>query len=177
MNNTKPPTTADCPCTCHTDKYFDNPHLEICNPDGENQSHPYTHPTTADWHKLKEKLASIEHERWSDWQKWVHKQLQWNGKVWELSPAIVMRWGLQIDTPYNKLSDKEKASDMEQVDRYWPLIEQHIQQMEVEAIEKWWKGRVIPYAQDGKVDLSHFHKELSTLTTPKQPKNGDTTNE
>lgn len=73
--------------------------------------------------ELKERLAAIEHERWADWQKWCHKILReqlgnQNGSL----EAVLERWERQIATPYSELSDEEKASDMEQVDRYWPLL-------------------------------------------------------
>lgn len=77
--------------------------------------------------ELRQKLAAIEHERWADWQKWVHDQ----GKITGDSPMDLLlpeatwkRWQRQIDTPYS--SDAEKASDLEQVDRYWPLIEAYV---------------------------------------------------
>lgn len=45
--------------------------------------------------------------------------------VWALQQAlwgILARWERQIGTPYSKLSRQEQLSDLEQVDRYWPLI-------------------------------------------------------
>lgn len=85
-----------------------------------------SNPTSTEG-ELREKLAAIEHERWSDWQKWCHEVLR---QEMPLSARldlerILKRWDRQIATPYDKLSDSEKASDMEQVDRYWPLIEQY----------------------------------------------------
>lgn len=82
--------------------------------------------------ELREKLAAIEHERWADWQSWVHNQ----GHIYEdklgkslvLPWEVVERWNRQILTSYASLSDKEKASDMEQVDRYWHLIEAYVTQ-------------------------------------------------
>lgn len=83
--------------------------------------------TNEDW--LREKLATIEHERWADWQKWVHAQMTdelVNGiPMFCLPIETVVRWQKQIKTPYAQLSSREKASDMEQVDRYWPLIQSH----------------------------------------------------
>lgn len=75
--------------------------------------------------ELVEKLAAIEHERWADWQRWVHDQ----GRLIGDSPmdmvipeAMWKRWQRQIDTPYDKLSEREKQSDREQVQRYLPLL-------------------------------------------------------
>lgn len=77
---------------------------------------------------LREQLAAIEHQRWSDWQQYMH-----NLCVRETNPLLyghslvipaelVARWERQIATPYAELTEAEKASDREQVDRYWPLI-------------------------------------------------------
>lgn len=82
--------------------------------------------TSTNKEELREKLAAIEHERWADWQKWMHKVLR---DAHDPSPEygdIMERWDRQIETPYSELSDKEKASDMEQVDRYWHLIEEYV---------------------------------------------------
>jgi len=76
--------------------------------------------------ELREKLASIEHERWADWQKWCHKILRANIKH-DIEPTLA-RWEKQIATPYSKLTRGEQLSDLEQVDRYWHLIEEYIQQ-------------------------------------------------
>jgi len=73
--------------------------------------------------ELFEKLAAIEHERWADWQKYVHDQcvrLQ-NGRL--VMPAdLVKQWERQIATPYADLSEVEKESDRDQVRRYWDLV-------------------------------------------------------
>lgn len=78
---------------------------------------------------LMEKLAAIEHERWSDWQAWCHKvlreQLNPNGVNNDLED-VLKRWDKQIATPYDKLSEQEKWSDREQVMRYWPLIQEWV---------------------------------------------------
>lgn len=88
-----------------------------------------TKPNTTD--ELREKLAAIEHERWSDWQNYVHKvYLEGNFK------EFMLRWQRQIATPYSELSEAEKNSDREQVDRYWHLIETHTQQAVQEAYKK-----------------------------------------
>ena len=76
--------------------------------------------------ELKQQLAAIEHERWAEWQKYCHEVLRENNPSPEQGD-ILERWDKQIATPYAELSAKEKASDMEQVDRYWSLIEALIQ--------------------------------------------------
>ena len=80
--------------------------------------------------ELFEKLAGIEHQRWSDWQKYLHSKLKYvEWKEGEktmcgylLDPNDYERWERQIDTDYKDLSEKEKDSDREQVMRYWNLI-------------------------------------------------------
>ncbi len=66
--------------------------------------------------KMKERLADLEHDRWSKWQKYMH------GHVYDSSQSInphlkviptelYNRWEKQIVTPYSELSEKEKDSD------------------------------------------------------------------
>ena len=74
--------------------------------------------------ELREQLAAIEHERWADWQKYCHKVLRDNNPSPEQGD-ILERWDRQINTPYAELSEKEKDSDREQVDRYWHLVQAH----------------------------------------------------
>jgi hypothetical protein len=72
---------------------------------------------------LIEKLAAVEHERWSHWQRYVHSKClrQPDGSL--LLPAeFVVRWEKQIATKYAALDDREKESDREQVRKYLPLI-------------------------------------------------------
>lgn len=72
---------------------------------------------------LTEQLAHIEHERWSKWQRYMHSKAvkQADGSL--LIPAeLVDRWERQMTTPYDRLSEKEKESDREQVREYLPVI-------------------------------------------------------
>ena len=84
--------------------------------------------------ELREQLAAIEHERWADWQKWCHKVLRENNPSPEIGD-VLERWDRQIETPYAKLSEKEKDSDREQVDRYLPLIQSEISKREQQAYD------------------------------------------
>lgn len=70
-----------------------------------------------------ERLAHIEHERWSHWQRYVHSHCirQADGSL--LIPSdLVERWERQITTDYADLTDQEKNGDREQVKKYLPLI-------------------------------------------------------
>lgn len=92
--------------------------------------------------QIREQLAAIEHERWADWQKYVHGICMDNmpelGGNLIIPTWAVENWTRQINTKYADLTEKEKKSDMEQVDRYWPLIEallsQHSKKRELEIL-------------------------------------------
>lgn len=90
--------------------------------------------------ELREKLAAIEHERWSDWQRWMHSKFvehsNGKGEYICLPVELFRRWERQIETPYASLSDGEKASDMEQVDRYWHLIKEYGIQERIDELER-----------------------------------------
>lgn len=72
---------------------------------------------------LREQLAAIEHERWADWQRHLHARCAVGTDGTRTIPAdLVARWERQIATAYGDLTEPEKQSDRDQVDRYWPLI-------------------------------------------------------
>ena len=72
---------------------------------------------------LIEKLAAVEHERWSHWQRYVHSKCTRQSDGSLLLPAeLVARWEKQIATKYAELDEMEKESDREQVRKYLPLI-------------------------------------------------------
>lgn len=86
--------------------------------------------------KLKEELAAIEHERWSDWQRYCHSKMT-NLSCSPLYMSLPMKdydhWRRQIATPYAELTEAEKQSDRNQVDRYWHLIDRYAQAVREEA--------------------------------------------
>ena len=72
---------------------------------------------------LMEELATAEHERWSHWQRYLHQQCQAAADGSLTIPAhLVRQWTRQMNTPYTELSETEKDSDREQVQRYLPII-------------------------------------------------------
>lgn len=74
--------------------------------------------------ELIEQLAAIEHTRWAEWQSWCHQLgTRTEGGDLALPSEVVARWDRQIITPYDELSEAEKQSDRDQVERYRPLIE------------------------------------------------------
>jgi hypothetical protein len=74
--------------------------------------------------ELIEALASVEHERWSHWQRYLHSKCIRHGQNGDLLiPAeLVKKWEKQIATSYRDLTELEKESDREQVRKYLPLI-------------------------------------------------------
>ncbi len=72
---------------------------------------------------LVDALAAIEHERWAHWQRYVHSKAERQADGSLIIPAeLVAQWERQIATPFEQLSDQEKESDREQVQRYLPLL-------------------------------------------------------
>lgn len=72
---------------------------------------------------LLDDLASLEHERWSHWQRYLHSQCEIGEDGSLTIPArLVARWTEQMSTPYEELPEEQKESDREQVRRYLPVI-------------------------------------------------------
>jgi hypothetical protein len=72
-------------------------------------------------------LSAIEHERWADWQKYLHSKLELqpidDAHAFNVLPHEWRdRWERQIPMPYAQLSEAEKQSDRDQVMRYWPTL-------------------------------------------------------
>jgi hypothetical protein len=68
-------------------------------------------------------LATIEHERWSHWQRYMHSkgELQSDGSL-IIPTELVQRWERQIATPFSALTETEKESDRDQVRSYLRII-------------------------------------------------------
>lgn len=70
-----------------------------------------------------ERLAAIEHERWSHWQRHLHAQCVPASDGSLVIPAdLVRHWARQMSTQYEQLSEQEKESDREQVRKYLPEL-------------------------------------------------------
>ena len=80
---------------------------------------------------IKEELSAIEHERWSHWQKYMHSKATRNPDGSLSIPAnLVQKWERQMSTKYADLSEQEKDSDREQVEKYIPTIRKAFQDVE-----------------------------------------------
>lgn len=98
--------------------------------------------------KKLEELADIEHQRWSDWQRYLHGKCIVNNNGDLIIPIeLVVRWERQINTPYKELSEQEKESDRNQVRRYLPIVEQALLDKEQEVLERVY-GCINIYDQD-----------------------------
>ena len=65
---------------------------------------------------LLEKLADLEHDRWSRWQNYVHSKCtaidDGRGNISLVIPAeFVKHWERQLRTKFGNLSETEKESD------------------------------------------------------------------
>lgn len=76
--------------------------------------------------KLLEKLADLEHKRWSRWQKYLHSQCKKNddGSL-TIPKEKVERWKGQIKTDYKDLSEKEKESDRKEAKKTLQILKNH----------------------------------------------------
>lgn len=82
--------------------------------------------------ELIELLADKEHASWANWMKYLFNVCEaysiidpdgfnrYKGVL--IPPELVERWQLQIDTPYDDLSEKEKQSDRDEVSHILPVI-------------------------------------------------------
>ncbi len=64
---------------------------------------------------LIEKLANIEHNRWSGWMKYLFEKSTTNKDGTVTIPAgLSERWKRQMNTTYADLPDEEKPSDIKE---------------------------------------------------------------
>lgn len=66
----------------------------------------------------REKLASLSHDQWSGWMRWLFdKSIRNPDGSWTIPPSWSARWWNQMHTPYDSLSEEEKESDRKEADR------------------------------------------------------------
>ena len=82
---------------------------------------------------LRENLADWQHRIWSHWMKYmftqcaIEKDASGNVVSCFIPADKVERWMRQANTDYNDLSEAEKDSDREQVDKFFHLLEERIE--------------------------------------------------
>jgi len=69
--------------------------------------------------ELREKLAALAHEQWSDWMKYMFKKgvLYDPDGTWTMPAWAVERWMRQMKTPYAELPEEEKENDRAEANR------------------------------------------------------------
>lgn len=78
--------------------------------------------------ELIEHLAEKEHASWSHWMDYLFSRCQQNADGSATIPTdLVVRWQAQAATPYAQLSEKEKQSDRNRVEKIIPIIEDYAQ--------------------------------------------------
>lgn len=133
-------------------------------------------PTEQD-KELREKLAAIEHKRWADWQRYVHSVCYENKGIGgeptgelTIPSELARRWERQIEAPYHELSEKEKDSDREQVDRYWQLITADRKRVELEARLDEVQNAYEYWINNRKFISSYFKNNITLLSNTKESK-------
>lgn len=74
-----------------------------------------------------EKLADLEHKRWSHWMKYLFSlcEMQEDGSA-IIPLESVKHWKRQIDTSYADLSEKAKESDRKEARRTIELVTNYV---------------------------------------------------
>ena len=68
---------------------------------------------------VREKIAAVQHAIWSHWMKYLFSQCLSviDGGNMIIPADKARRWKRQMNTPYSELTEKERDSDREQVDK------------------------------------------------------------
>lgn len=72
--------------------------------------------------ELYELLASVQHQIWASWMTYLFSKCEQKEEGLLIPQNLVDRWQGQIDRGYDELTEKEKDSDREQVDKFWQII-------------------------------------------------------
>ena len=90
---------------------------------------------------VREKLSDIEHTRWSGWQAYLHSKCIKNADGSLTIPAgYVFHLERLINTPYNKLTEKEKDSDRVEANKTLLALKKELLGMVGEHIPEMYKG-------------------------------------
>ncbi len=79
-----------------------------------------------DKQELIEQLAEKEHASWSHWMTYLFAQSTANPDGSATIPEdLVERWQRQAQTNYSDLTEREKQSDRNRVEKILPIIEEY----------------------------------------------------
>jgi hypothetical protein len=83
----------------------------------------------SEWNRLREQLASLQHEIWAHWMQYLFSVSIHNpdGSI-TIPHDKVARWKRQASTPYESLPQGENESDKEQADKILALLEESIKE-------------------------------------------------
>lgn len=74
-----------------------------------------------------EELADLEHKQWSHWFKYMRDNV---------FTVNMERWGIQANTPYSELSEKEKDSDRKWAKKVLNIFNKKLQEVEQRKVEE-----------------------------------------
>ncbi len=88
---------------------------------------------------LREQLASLEHDQWAGWMKWLFEHTGTDNPdgSFEIRASSVKRWKRQMNTIYADLSEKEKDSDREEADKVIAIMGEFIHRPLATFAEDW----------------------------------------
>lgn len=70
----------------------------------------------------REMLAALAHEQWTGWMRYLFSRTTPSGDGALIPAQWVTRWQHQMDTPYERLSERDKDSDRKEADRVLAII-------------------------------------------------------
>ncbi len=77
--------------------------------------------------ELIEQLADKEHASWAHWMEYLFSKCTSTVHGDAVIPMkLALRWRLQADTPYERLSEQEKQSDRDEVAHILPIIKEYV---------------------------------------------------
>ncbi len=93
---------------------------------------------------LMEKMAALEHERWSGWMLYQFERGTFPERdgTWIMPAWAVERWRRQANTKYADLSEREKETDRQEVRRTWAVIVGHLGQG-IKEYAEWLNGAAL----------------------------------
>lgn len=81
--------------------------------------------------ELRERLAALEHDRWSRWER--HRAKVAGGMHPSGDETYEGRWLRQSSTPYAELSEREKMSDRVEADKTLAIVASELDRLRAEA--------------------------------------------
>ena len=81
--------------------------------------------TLEDIKKLEERLASLAHEQWSGWMKYLFSKCVAEEFGLLIPDSWVRHWKDQVDTKYNDLPEHSKESDRKEARAILKIIDKN----------------------------------------------------